>query len=404
MENIDATVTNQTSLRKYFLKTKIGVLIVSCVSMSALAITPSYAAIAQNFALDNTSVQLLTSFPNLFMMLAGLLMGKLTTTKINFKALTLTMIAFTCVGGLAPLLWHTNFYFLLFCSCLVGLGQGACTNLSQVLITRLLPKKEHQSAMGLTSTFTNIGGIIFIMGGGQLAARNNWVNNYWIYLFAVLVLIVAAILIPLHPRYTDKGSLRKKTNPKIKLNRYVFYSALWAFFTMLLNNVLNNNIAIFINKEKLGSTSQAALASTISLVGGMLCGLIVGQIGKKFKHSSIALSFLLYAVAYAIIGLSNSLVGAFIGSFVAGAGMSIAMGQFAFLITQVTNTKSVSIALGVYQAINPIGGVLSPFLVNPLVNLFHVNVFVVGSLIALLIAVLVLITKYQRNLTNYKVE
>ena len=39
-------------------------------------------------------------------------------------------------------------------------------------------------------------------------------------------------------------------------------------------------------------------------------------------------------------------------------------------------------ALGVYQAINPIGGVVSPFVVNPLSNALHFNVFIIGGFIA----------------------
>jgi MFS family permease len=393
--------------KSYISKTRIGVLAVSSMGMAALAITPSYAAIAKNFALSNTGVQMLTSFPNLFMMLAGLLMGRLTASKINIKTLTLIMIALTGVGGLLPLVYNTNFVFLVICSCLVGLGQGACTNLSQVLISRMLPAKEQQSTMGLTTTFTNLGGIIFIMGGGQLAAGSSWVNNYWIYLFAILVFIVVLCLVPFNPLpVNEEVKQKKETDTKIKINKYVFYSAFWAFCTMLLNNVLNNNIALFIAEKHLGSTSQAALTSTISLIGGLLCGFVVGQIGKKFKHSSIALALLLYGLSYLLIGFGASLITAFIGSFVAGAAMSIAMGQFAYLISTVVNKKSVSMALGVYQAINPIGGVISPFVVNPLTNMFHgaTNVFVVSGVLALILAAIALFGHYQKNMVAHQIK
>jgi len=214
-----------TPSKAYISKTRIGVLAVSTMGMAALAITPSYAAIAKNFALSNTSVQMLTSLPNLFMMLAGLIIGKLTASKINLKTLTISAIVLVVIGGFLPLAFHTSFAFLLLCSCLVGLGQGACTNLSQVLISQMLPEKERQSTMGLTTTFTNIGGIIFIMGGGQLAATNTWVNNYWIYIFSLLVLIVTLALVPFHPEAVnqDDGS----SNEKIQLNKYVFYCAFW---------------------------------------------------------------------------------------------------------------------------------------------------------------------------------
>lgn len=385
--------------KAYVSKTRIGVLAVSSMGMAALAITPSYAAIAANFSLSNTSVQMLTSLPNLFMMLAGLLIGKLTATKLNLKTLTLSAVVLVIIGGFLPLAFHTNFIFLLFCSCLVGLGQGACTNLSQVLISQMLPETERQSTMGLTTTFTNLGGIVFIMGGGQLAATSGWVNNYWIYLFSLLILIVVITLVPMHPAAVSGN--QQDTGEQIKLNKYVFYCAFWGFCTLLLNNVLNNNISLFVVEEKLGATSQAALTSTISLIGGMLCGLIVGVIGKRFKYSSITISFILYGLSYLLIGFGHSLWLAFVGSFIVGAAMSIAMGQFPYLISISVSKNSVSMALGVYVAIYSIGGVVSPFVVNPLTKLvagMGINVFVVSGIIALILGVICMGLQFQKKL------
>ena len=381
-------------------KTRIGVLAVSMIGMAALAITPSYAAIAKFFSLNNTSVQMLTSLPNLFMMLAGIIIGKLTANKINLKVLTLTSICLVTVGGLLPLIWHNNFLFLLFCSCLVGLGQGACTNLTQVLIAELLPETERETTMGLSTTFINIGGMIFIMGGGQLAASSNWVNNYWIYLFSLLIFLVVFLLLPFQDKKVAQADQQSKNN-QIHLNKYVFESAFWAFMIMLLNNVLNNNISLFVVKENLGATTQAALTSTISLIGGMICGLFVGKIGKKLRSSSIALSLCLYGLAYLLIGLFHSLLIVFCGSFIVGAAMSIAMGQFPYLISLIVDDNSVSMALGVYVAIYSVGGVVSPLVINPLTNLVSqlgLNVFSISGILALLLALICLAVRYQKNL------
>lgn len=385
----------------YVSKTRIGVLAVSSMGMAALAITPSYAAIAKTFALSNTSVQMLTSLPNLFMMIAGLIIGKLTASKINLKTLTISAIILVVIGGFMPLAFHTSFMFLLFCSCLVGLGQGACTNLSQVLISQMLPEKERQSTMGLTTTFTNIGGIIFIMGGGQLAATNTWVNNYWIYIFTLLILVVTLALVPWHPEKVNPDD--DNQGGKIQLNKYVFYCAFWGFCVMLLNNVLNNNISLFVVDEKLGATSQAALTSTISLIGGMLCGLIVGIIGKKFKYTSISISFILYGLSYLLVGFGHSLLLAFVGSFFVGAAMSIAMGQFPYLISIAVGKNSVSMALGVYVAIYSIGGVVSPFIINPLTSAVQgmgLNVFSVSGIIALILGIGCILVNFQKKLVT----
>lgn len=194
---------------------------------------------------------------------------------------------------------------------------------------------------------------------------------------------------------------QQDTGEQIKLNKYVFYCAFWGFCTLLLNNVLNNNISLFVVEEKLGATSQAALTSTISLIGGMLCGLIVGVIGKRFKYSSITISFILYGLSYLLIGFGHSLWLAFVGSFIVGAAMSIAMGQFPYLISISVGKNSVSMALGVYVAIYSIGGVVSPFVVNPLTKLvagMGINVFVVSGIIALILGVICMGLQFQKKL------
>lgn len=395
--------TVQTPGTAHLGQTRLGILAVSSLGMASLALTPSYAAIAQDFSLSNTSAQMLTSLPNIFMMLAGLLVGRLTLTKLNLKTLTLGSICLIVCGGFLPLAFHTSFVFLLLCSCLVGLGQGACTNLAQVLIAQMLPKKQRQETIGLTTTAINIGGIIFIMGGGRLAAGNHWVNNYWIYLFSALVLVVVGLLLPWHSQISDEQTEQSST--AVHLNKYVFYCSFWAFCVMLLNNVLNNNIAMYVVQNHLGATVQAALTSTISLVGGMLCGLVVGVIGKKMQHTTIALSLVLYGCSYLLIGFAHSLSLIYVGSFVVGAAMSIAMGQFPYLISISVDANSMSLAIGIYAAINAIGGAVSPLVVNSLTPLFgNLNVFSVSGILALVFGLVCLGGHFQKNLVENALE
>ncbi|MFK5676092.1 MFS transporter [Ligilactobacillus sp. LYQ60] len=391
--------------KSYLLKTKIGVLSVSMMGMASLAITPSYAAIAKYFIAGNTLVQMLTSLPNLFMMIAGFVVGKLASMRIREKVLVLSAISMIIIGGILPLFYHESLLFLLVCSCLVGFGQGACTNLSQVLVTRMLPSDMQQSAMGQTTTFTNLGGMVFIMGGGLLGVTS-WVRNYWIYIFAIFVLLLICALVPMSPLSVESGDAVNDVpeNGQIHINKYVWYISFWAFFTMLMNNVLNNNIALFITRNHFGGTSQAAITTTISLLGGLLCGLIVGMLGKKFKYSTIAMSFFGYAISYLVIGCARNLIVILIGSFVVGAAMSIAMGQYPYLMSLVTDKNSVSMGLGIWAAVYSIGGVLSPFVINPLVawlgNNGIINVFSISGTLALVIGIIVLITGFQRKLVN----
>lgn len=81
--------------------------------------------------------------------------------------------------------------------------------------------------------------------------------------------------------------------------------------------------------------------------------------------------------------------------------MSIAMGTFPYLISISVNKSSISMALGVYAAINAVGGVISPFVINPITTTLSkvgFNAFSVGGVIALVTYVAILFSGFQKKL------
>lgn len=369
--------------------------------MAALAIIPSYATIAQTFKASNTMVQMLTSLPNLTMMLAGLAIGQLTRGRVANKTIAVGAILLIVSGGLLPLLFHTSMTILLIFSALVGFGQGLTTNLVQVLITNELPENQRQTTMGQSTTFTNIGGMIFMSGGGWLSTHY-WVDNYWIYAFAAVILIIIIVTLPNDaPSPTSSTGAQLQTS-RTALSPYVWLVTLLTFFSMMLNNVLNNNISLFIANHHFGSTAVAGYASTVGLLGGMLCGLLVGSLARWFPNHTIMLSFTLCALAFLIIGLGNSLIAAFIGAFLNGAAFSISMAQSPYLISIVTTRNTVAIAIGFYTAFYSVGGVISPIVMNPLAKIAgdssNFNIFTLTGIMALAIAVIVWLSGFQRHL------
>lgn len=396
-----------TSSNKFAIqKAKFGILFIGLMGPAGLAITPSYAAIAQQFSLSNTMVQMLTSATNLFMMIASLAVGKLATLKIREKTLVMVAFALIVIGGLAPLLYHDNFYFLLICTCLVGLGEGSCLNLVQVLLAKVMPKRLQQAAMGQRMIFTNLGAIVFIMGGGVLAAHN-WVNNYIIYIFAAIIMVIVAIMVPSTSNVIDIDNVdtidEKKENStgKVKYTKWVWYVSILAFFSMVLNNVLNNNISLYVVSNHLGGTTQAAFTSTICLIGGMIAGTLTGYIAKYFKYTTVAITFVLYGLAFLIIGWASTLSLIFIASFIVGSSMALAMGQYNYLLSISVDRTSISMVLGVYVAIYSIGGMVSPFIVNTLTKAFsslNLNVFTISGILSLIIAIAIFATRLQKRL------
>ncbi|MFC6261320.1 MFS transporter [Levilactobacillus fujinensis] len=389
---------------KSILSRKVGILALSTLSMISLTTSPSYAAIAQAFHAGNTFVQMLTSIPNLAALIAGLVIGRLAAGRMPHKYLAITGVALICLGGLAPLVYHASLSFLLVCSAVIGFGQGMVTNIVQVLITEELPENQRQDVMGKNTAFTNFGAMLVIFAGGVLAAKS-WVNNYLAYLFPVLILIIVLIALPLHKseaveNVQTKNSPVEKT--KISVNKFTWLIALGGFCSMVLYNVFSNNISLFVTAHHLGGSALAGGLSMIGLLGGLLCGIIVGSLAKVLKNYTISSSFLLMALSFLIIGFANSMIMIGVGSFLSGAALSLCMAQYPYLISISADKTSVPMSIGVYSAGLAIGGFASPFLMNILAgsDTSALNIFTTSGLASLVLCILIAAIGLQRKIVE----
>lgn len=383
---------------------KIGILALSTLSMISLTTSPSYAAIAQAFHAGNTFVQMLTSIPNLAALIAGLVIGRLAAGRMPHKYLAVSGVALICLGGLAPLLYHGSLAFLLVCSAVIGFGQGMVTNIVQVLITEELPESQRQDVMGKNTAFTNFGAMLVIFVGGLLAAKS-WVNNYLAYLFPVLILIIVLIALPLHvtDEKTPVQAADTSQKPaKISLNKFTWIIALGGFCSMVLYNVFSNNIALFVTSHHLGGSALAGMLSMVGLLGGLLCGIIVGSLVKVLKNYTISSSFFLMALSFLLIGFANSMVVIGIGSFLSGAALSLCMAQYPYLISISADKTSMPMSIGVYSAGLAIGGFASPFLMNVLAGneMSALNVFTTSGLVSLVLCVVVAVAGLQKRIVT----
>lgn len=135
---------------KSVLQRRIAILALGTMSMVSLAISPSYAAIAQAFKASNTMVQMLTSIANLAALIAGLMVGRLVSGSMSRKKIVVTAVALICIGGLLPLAIHGSMGILIVFSAIIGFGQGMVTNMVQILITEELPEKIVNQQWGKT--------------------------------------------------------------------------------------------------------------------------------------------------------------------------------------------------------------------------------------------------------------
>ncbi len=306
---------------KSYAKTKAGIFSLTLLSMAALGITPSLGLIMADFPEAGAStVQMLASVPNLTAIAAAVVVSQI-ANRTSKKALSLVGAALVAVGGLLPYLIPGGLAFMLVCSAILGLGVGLITNLTQLLFTEFLPPEERQTAMAQNTAFVNIGAMLMTTVGGQLAT-GGWRNNYLVYLIAIVVFLAALALIPHDaPAAAQAQGSVQKSHGKMAKASYVVL-ALGILFQIAYNS-FPNNIAMHLSAAGLGDSATAGLVSSVSLLGGLVAGLVLGKILPYFQKQSFAVAFALIGGSLVGLALIQNLACIYVLSFIAGASLSV---------------------------------------------------------------------------------
>jgi len=245
--------------------------------------------------------------------------------------------------GLLPYFVHSSLAAVIAFSALMGVCLGFINNVLPTLISVHYEGDERQSIMGQQVAVASIGAMVFMTVAGKLATAQ-WYHAYLIYLFAAVVLVVCAFTLPTKNGETDEAGRIQGTGPSASI-REVMTGKLWflvvaGFFFLLANNAYSNNLSLLVEQRGLGDAGTAGLISTIGQFGGLLAGLCVGLMVRFVKNHLLMVGFIVEGLSLLLLGCSASLPLLIIGSFFAGAGLSIYYAQAPFLVTVIENPTS----------------------------------------------------------------
>lgn len=173
---------------------KLSILLVSVITASAPAINANIPVLAQAFPqVPLTQVELLTTIPSFFLMLA-LLISNWVARHIGIKQTVLLGVVLTTIAGLSPLAIN-NFWLLMASRAAFGFGVGLFNSLLVVIISHFFEGQERSQTIGFQSTFEGLGGVLVTFIAGQLV-QINWHMSFWAYIITVPALILFAIFVP----------------------------------------------------------------------------------------------------------------------------------------------------------------------------------------------------------------
>lgn len=378
------------------LKTQIGIFSLSMLSMSTLVLSPVIGALVDAFPDQSISkIQMVLSVATLTGMIAAFLGARLALS-LTKKTIAVSGALITCVAGLIPYVVHSSLNLVIACSAVVGVGAGFVTNTIPGLIADNFSVEDRQTMMGRQVAFVSIGTMVIMYISGILGT-SGWYYSSLTYLLAGLVAVIAYFTLPMDT-VSNEAAGAPKPSFREALNSNVIIIACLGFIFMIVNNVFNNNLSLLIQETNLGGSDVAGLVNAVSQLGGLLAGFAIGRLAKMLRTQMVTLAFVVEGVALLLLAFSSNLFVAYVGSFLAGCGLSIFFSQAPFLVTISVMPILIPSGVAILSTLNSIGGFLSPTLVNAVtanMSSTAADAMLVGGILSLAVAIIVAVTNFQ---------
>lgn len=335
-----------------------------------------------------SNVILILTIPSLVGMVTAFLIGPL-SLKIDKKILTICAMSALCAAMLIVWLSGGKSLGLMYlASVLSGLAQGSANTLIGAIIADYVAPAKRGQAIATTQIFLNIGGIIWNLAVGNIAAiggGENWSRAYACGLF-VLAMIIAVIV--MYPKASDPeeaadiaagdmpgmpgdGAMPEVPDNGKKLpGRVIAMSILLGGFSMFMFTFNMYISDYYINVLQLGSSSQVSIVSTLMTIGGMIAGAIYTQFNNIFKKMHVSAAFALTGIGLLMIAYLHNLPCIAIGGFLVGSGFILAFPYMMAEVSLVTSPKYIPVAMGVFNGVNQVVMFLAQYVLNPIAGIF----------------------------------
>ncbi|MBO0477417.1 MFS transporter [Vagococcus sp. DIV0080] len=382
------------------LKVKIAILSQSFIVMGILIVSTVLANIGRAFPEAGlTAIQMVMTFGMIASFPATLIAGAL-GAKIQKKKIVLFALIIMLLGGLLPIFLHTKIWYIYLSSLLIGCGQGLLMTTVSNLSTDLFIGEERSEMYGLQAAFQNGGSVVLMLLAGWIA-RNNWSNAYLAFLLIVPVILIVLFWLPKDTK-NQKTENVEVTDNEAKVPLKVLLIGLLVCLFCIGYATFSLNASLYIADMKLGDSTTAALAMSLSTGAGVLGGFIFKYIFKSLQRHVLFIACIVTILGYLSLVLYPSLLTVFIAAIFSGIGFSLAIPIGTQAISETATPAQMSNAMGSYMAFTSVGAAISPLIINALAQLSpnqsERTVFLTSVIFLSVLAVVVLLWSFKTNL------
>ncbi len=341
--------------------TKISIVLSSLDAMVQMALLqPLLAVIAAEFLGYETMVTYSLTITALVMVPSILIAGKLAD---YFDKRTILIIGsiifgvFGLIGGISP-----DATFLFVSRIFLGVGAGLAFPMVPAITAELFRGNERAQVMGFSNAGASIVALLLNLFAGYIGAIY-WRLAFCGYIILLPIVLLQFIYIPKLPPLSRKI---KGTNllEKLPVKVYLCAVGMLAAISVLLNfNVTN---IFFIADADLGGTILAGQGGAAQTLCSFVMGMVFAYLLRGFKRFTVIIPYLLGAIGYGILALSDSSTVFIVGMMFCGAAMGTLMPYMNVVVANMTPLSRQVMAMSFLALALELG----TFLTTPVSSLF----------------------------------
>ncbi|SFU52631.1 Predicted arabinose efflux permease, MFS family [Pustulibacterium marinum] len=354
--------------------------------MVGSVISPSLIAINDNLNFQFDSGLLIT-LPSLGVVLFSSITGGLLKKLGSFKLLCLGLVPYA-IFGFGGAFLH-NSYLLIADRLLLGAAAVAVQIAATAIIAENFLGAHRMKIIAWQGMAIEGGGVLFLSLGGLLGEMH-WSYPFYIYLIALICLLLSFLLLPKHaPDMTEQTKDKPETTHTNE--KYLVFSIfLGSLFAMIIFFVSFIHLPEYLPKTFQFSESKTGyVMAGISFIAVITASQMPKIARAISSGATVAIGFLFFMIGYFIFGVGNTEAFIYAGACMLGIGFGLSIPTLNHMMVEVSSFKSRGKNLGLYS-IGVFGGqFLSTFLGFIFVE--TTTLFLATGCIALVICLLLFI-------------
>ena len=330
--------------------------------LAVTAVAPALGRIQLSFPqASKLELQMMLNFPALFLIPFSLLSGQLSLRfkKRHILFAGLIMYFLSGVGSA----FINNFTVFMVFRAFLGIGMGLVAPLSFSLIADLFSGDRRAKLMGFSSAVATSSAILMSLFSGWLALYN-WRYSLGAYGISFIVFVLVYFFLP------EPTGVSSKVVKERKLPFLVYAAVLFTMFSIMIFNLISNNIAFYLQDTHLGDSAESGIALAFYQGAQFLIALVFDKIYRIFKNNTAIFSLGISLIGFLILFSANTLWMIYIAVFTIGLGIGTLVPFNALTISNQVSSDLSGWALSLNTSALFSGQFISPFVFSALMSIF----------------------------------